>query len=204
MDTPVYPGYPQPLRTTFSNIREHGYNSFIWVLAEHTSTHVDAPIHMVEGGTTVDRMPLSHYVGEGIVLDFSKRPPRFEITKKDLVAALLTAGYRSKDGKGRILLFYVGYSRKDRTDEWLKHPGLDEESAKHIVQMKFSAIGFDAPGPDRAPFAAHKILLPEGIVIYENLANLEKVIGKRFLFVGTPLGLVGGSASPCRPVALLA
>ncbi len=203
MDTPVYPGYPQPLRTTFSTLREHGFSSHIWTFAEHTSTHVDAPVHMVEGAMPVDRMPLSHYVGEGIVLDFSKKPPLHDITKKDLVDALEVAGYKSADGVGRILLFYTGYSRKDRTGDWLKNPGLNEESSRHIVQMKFSAVGFDAPSPDQAPFAAHKILLPEGIVIFENLANLDRVVGKQFLFVGTPLALVGGTASPCRPVALI-
>ncbi len=202
-DTPIYPGYPQPLRTTFSTIRENGFNSSIWMFAEHTSTHVDAPVHMVEGGAPVDKMPLSHYIGEGVVLDFSEKPPLYSIGKKDVVEALNAAGYSSADGAGRILLFYTGYSKKDRSDDWMKNPGLDEEGSRHIVKMNFSAVGFDAPSPDQPPFMAHKILLPAGIVIFENLANLDRLLGKSFLFVGTPLPLVDGTASPCRPVALM-
>jgi kynurenine formamidase len=41
------------------------------------------------------------------------------------------------------------------------------------------------------------------ISIYENLANLDKVLNKEFIFVGTPLALTGGSASPCRAIALI-
>jgi kynurenine formamidase len=203
MDTPVYPGYPQPLRATFTTLNEHGYGSHIWTFAEHTSTHVDAPVHMVEGATTVDKMPLSHYVGDGVVLDFSKKPPLYDIGKKDIADALSAAGYTEPNGTGRILLFYTGYSTKDRSADWLKNPGLNEEGARYIIQMKFNAVGFDAPSPDQPPFMAHKLLLPEGIVIFENLANLDRVLGKDFLFVGTPLALVGGTASPCRPVALV-
>ena len=92
---------------------------------------------------------------------------------------------------------------KPRQRHWLKNPGLSEEGSRYIIQMNFNAVGFDAPSPDQPPFMAHKLLLPEGIVIYENLANLDKVLGKHFLFVGTPLALVGGTASPCRPVALV-
>jgi arylformamidase len=102
-----------------------------------------------------------------------------------------------------VLFFFTGYTDKSRTDAWLKHPRLSEDACKYIVELGVNAIGFDAPGPDAAPFPAHKTLLPKGIAIYENLANLDKVIGKEFLFVGAPLRLTGGSASPVRAVALI-
>ena len=42
-----------------------------------------------------------------------------------------------------------------------------------------------------------------GVVIYENLTNLKPLIGKRFKFIGVPLKIVKGSASPVRALAVL-
>jgi kynurenine formamidase len=52
-------------------------------------------------------------------------------------------------------------------------------------------------------FAAHKTLFPKEIAIYESLNNLDKLLNKEFLFVGAPLRLVGGSASPVRALAVV-
>jgi arylformamidase len=199
LDTPVYPGYPQPLRSTYSTIRDNGYASFIWMFAEHSSTHVDSPAHFSEGAPSIDKVPIDKYVGRGFVLDFTNKPQEYLISKEDVSSRI--GG--KKIGEGWVLFFFTGYTDKSRTDAWLKHPRLSEDACKYIVELGVNAIGFDAPGPDAAPFPAHKTLLPKGIAIYENLANLDKVIGKEFLFVGAPLRLTGGSASPVRAVALI-
>jgi arylformamidase len=203
LDTPVYPGYPQPLRTTFTSIKEAGYASYVWTFVEHTSTHVDAPSHFIEDGLSIDQVPISKYVGQGVVLDFSKKPPMYSITKGDVVDELDRLKIRDKVGQGWVLLFYTGYTAKSRTPEWVKHPELSREACEYVAGLGINAIGFDAPSPDHAPFPAHKILLPKTIGVYENLSNLDKLLGKNFLFVGAPLALNGGSASPVRPVAVV-
>ncbi|MGA2628159.1 MAG: hypothetical protein ABSF63_13990 [Candidatus Bathyarchaeia archaeon] len=38
---------------------------------------------------------------------------------------------------------------------------------------------------------------------FPNLNNLDKLLGKEFLFVGAPLLLVGGSASPVRALGVI-
>ncbi|MBI2648035.1 MAG: cyclase family protein [Thaumarchaeota archaeon] len=203
LDTPIYPGYPQPLRTNFTTLRDDGYQSYVWTFVEHTSTHVDAPVHMVKRGEAVDKMPLSQYVGQGAVLDFSRKKARYAIKAKDIARALSASRARDFFGPGWIVLFFTGYTAKDRTQRWIEHPDLTKDACKFLIERKVKAVGFDAPSPDHAPFQAHKTLLPKGIVIFENLANLQKLLKKQFLFVGTPLKLVGGTASPCRPVALI-
>jgi arylformamidase len=202
MDTPVYPGYPQPLRSIFTTVRDNGYASFIWTFAEHSSTHVDSPGHFSDGAPMIDEVPIGKYVGRGLVLDFTNKSPRYSITRSDISSRIEKSG-RKNVGRGWMLFFYTGYGAKSRTGEWLDHPELSEDACNYIVELGVEAVGFDAPGPDHQPFLAHKILLPKVISIYENLANLEKVLDKQFLFVGTPLALKGGSASPCRPIALV-
>lgn len=201
LDTPVYPGYPQPLRATFSTVRDNGYASFIWTFAEHSGTHVDSPGHFVEGAQMIDEVPIRKYVGSGLVLDFTEKPSHYSITRNDIASKLQKLD--RKIGPGWILLFYTGYTSKSRTNEWLDHPDLSEDACNYLVELGVEAVGFDAPGPDHQPFQAHKILLPKVISIYENLANLDKLLGKDFIFVGAPLMLTGGSASPCRALALL-
>ncbi|MDG6906759.1 MAG: cyclase family protein [Nitrososphaerota archaeon] len=201
LDTPVFPGYPQPLRSTFTTVRDNGYASFIWTFAEHSSTHVDSPAHFIEGAYTIDKVPINRYVGKGIVLDFTKVPPRYSITKEDISSRIEKSG--RKVGRGWMLLFHTGYTEKSRTNEWMNHPELSDEACKYIVSLEVNAVGFDAPSPDHEPFPAHKILLPKVISVYENLTNLDKLLNKDFLFVGAPLALTGGSACPVRAVALV-
>jgi arylformamidase len=211
LSTPVFPGYPQPLKSAFTTIQENGYRSYIWSFVEHTSTHVDSPAHFLQDGRTIDKIPISRYVSNGVVLDFSKKPANYAISKEDIVTALKSAG-KKEVGPGWALLFYTGYTAKSGSPEWLKHPELNEGAAKFIADKDVNAIGFDAPSPDHGEisssgklsgFAAHRILLPKEIAVYENLNNLDKLLNKEFLFVGAPLRLVGGSASPVRALAVI-
>jgi len=201
LNTPVFPGYPQPLKAVFTSKATHGYNSNIWVFIEHLSTHVDAPYHFVDDGPTIDKVPPETYVGWATAIDLSDVPPEHEVSREELKARV--EGSPVSVGKGWILLLYTGYSAKAGTPEWFKYPALSEGACKYLVELGIKALGVDAPSPDRAPFPAHNIFLPKGIAIYENLINLDKLVGKKFLFVGLPLKLVGGTATPVRAAALL-
>jgi kynurenine formamidase len=208
---PVFPGYPQPLKSAFTTIQDNGYRSYVWSFVEHTSTHVDSPAHFLQDGKTIDKIPISRYASNGLVLDFSNKPPNYVINKADIVGALQASGKKDV-GSGWALLFYTGYTSKAGTAEWLHHPELNEEAAAYIAGRNVNAIGFDAPSPDHGEispsgqvsgFAAHRILLPKEIAVYENLNNLDKLLNKDFVFVGAPLRLVGGSASPVRAIAII-
>jgi arylformamidase len=211
LNTPVFPGYPQPLKSAFTTIQENGYRSYVWSFVEHTSTHVDSPAHFLQNGATIDKMPISRYVSNGVVLDFSKKEANYGISATEIASALQSAG--KKDiGPGWALLFYTGYTSKAGSPEWLKHPELDESASTYIAEKNVNAIGFDAPSPDHGEisasgqlsgFPAHRILLPKEIAVYENLNNLDKLLNRDFIFVGAPLRLVGGSASPVRALAII-
>ncbi|MCD6324423.1 MAG: hypothetical protein J7L55_04885, partial [Desulfurococcales archaeon] len=69
--------------------------------------------------------------------------------------------------------------------------------------LGIKGVGLDSPSPDRHPYPAHRVLLPSGVAIFENLMNVDKVVGKKFLFIGLPLKLVGATASPIRAVAVI-
>ncbi len=199
---PVFSNYPAPIVHKWTSIKEHGYYSNLLMFVEHTLTHVDVPAHFIENGETVEKVPLERFMGKGVVIDVSNKPSKYEITPEDIETQLRELGVSV--GPGWILLFYTGYDRKIGTPEFFNHPGLGWAASKYIAELEVNAIGFDAPSVDHAPFPAHKTLLPKGIVLYENLTNLDKLLGKAgFDFIGLPLKIRGGSASPVRAIAII-
>ena len=198
----MFPGLPQPIRTTYWT-HDEGPLTYLWTLVDHTGTHLDASSHFHKDGVTVDQLPISRCAGYGVVLDFSNRPARYSIGREDVVEALEATGKIGTVGAGWVLLFYTGYTSKANTPEWLDYPALNEEACNYIAEMKVNALGFDAPSPDRDPYPAHRILLPKGIVNYENLTNLDKLLSREFIFIGEPLRLVASTGSPVRAIAIV-
>ena len=50
----------------------------------------------------------------------------------------------------------------------------------------------------------HQLLLSHGIPVYEQLLNLDKLLGKeRMFFVGVPLSIKGGDGMMVRPVVFV-
>src|ERR1700730_17747544 len=101
------------MKSTWSTIANDGYATYLWTLGDHTGTHVDAPTHFVKKARTIDAIPISNFVGYGVVLNFSNKKPRATINRKDVEQSLKKTGKRV--GDGMILLFYTGYTEKSRT-----------------------------------------------------------------------------------------
>jgi kynurenine formamidase len=85
---------------------------------------------------------------------------------------------------------------------------LTTEAVQYLVDLGVKAIGLDTPSldnPDRIGLGApgHLVALGAGIPIFESLTHLKEVVGKRFLFVGTPLKLDKCEASPIRAIAII-
>jgi kynurenine formamidase len=203
LGTSVFPGYPMPLKSTMTTLADTGWASYLWVLVEHSGTHVDAPAHVVEGALPVDKVPLNSYIGRGAVLDLRGKPPHYSITKDDLLGEIRKKGLDGKVGPDWVLLLCTGWTGKTGTPQWLEYPELSQDASQYIAGLGVNAVGLDSPSPDYAPLPAHKVLLSKGIAIFENLTNLEKVMGREFIFLGAPLPLVDGSASPVRAFALV-
>jgi len=110
--------------------------------------------------------------------------------------------------RGDILLLYTGtFNRYHRTREYLsQYPGLDESGSNWLVEKGIKTFGVDSPSPDNPisrTYPCHMMCRAQGITHYENLANLDQVAGKRFIFIGFPLRIIGGTGSPVRAVAVL-
>ena len=68
---PVYPGDPAVRMELAAAIaRGDAYNVTRLDLGVHTGTHVDAPVHVIDGAPGVDALPLDALVGPAQVVDF--------------------------------------------------------------------------------------------------------------------------------------
>lgn len=177
------------------------------LISEHGGTHSDAVLEFKPGGSDIIEMPIEYFYGSAICVDLShKRYPEY-IEIADLEEAIAKSGQELK--KGDIFLMYTGLFNREYPGAGYKdnYTGVSYEAAKWLAEKGVVNIGVDAPAIDQTPddmtFAGHKVCGEYGITNTENLANLDKVVNKRFLYIGLPLKIRGGTGSPIRAVALL-
>lgn len=65
---PVYDGDPPVRVTTVCTREEDGWEVRQLSMGSHTGTHVDAPRHVHEGGSTLDEVPLRSFCGPAAVV----------------------------------------------------------------------------------------------------------------------------------------
>jgi kynurenine formamidase len=214
---PVFPGHCKTLvwdqltHEETGRVMEAGYSYQTrgLMLCDHGPTHVDAISHIDPRpeAPSIDVMPLETFFGPALCLDVSGLPEGSLIGPEEIRNAEKKAGLRIEAGD--IVLFYTGhYDRHYPEQAYLfGYSGFTREAAEYlIVEKKIKNWGVDNPSPDRPPtkdYPVHMVYRETGVPHMENLCNLDKVLGKRFMFYGFPLKIRGGSGSPIRAVAIV-
>jgi kynurenine formamidase len=167
----------------------------------------------------VETIPIT--VCRGVLLDVaglhgvSVLAPGTAITAEDLARAAHGQGVEVRPGDA--VLVRSGWSAHWGAPEtFLGHadgvPGPDESAARWLIERRIRLTGAETiayecipPGRGHALLPVHRMLLVEaGIHIIEAM-NLEPLARDRvweFVFVLTPLKLVGATGVPVRPVAI--
>lgn len=188
-DTPVYPGDPKIEIKTLGVFEKDSYNDHLITMANHVGTHIDAPMHMVSGGKSLDQIPIDNFIGRGRLIEVKNKVFDME--------AIKLAGIQAGD----IVLFYTGMISKYGEDEYYNdRPEMPDDVAKYLVAKKVKIVGMDMLSPDKEPFKIHRILLGGGVLITENLTNLDKLIGKQFTVYALPIKFQLDGA-PARVIA---
>jgi arylformamidase len=200
----LFPVFPKPQFVLWTKRETYGFQTEAMFLVTHTGTHVDAPFHFDPEGIKVDQIPLERLVGRGVLLDLTTIKEKGEIKASDILRAEETS--QVDLNANDIVLIKTGWSRFLGTEKYTSsYPGLTMEVANYLVDKKISAVGVDSPNPDHpdsSDFPVHNTLLPKGVLIIENLANLESISRATFKFVGLPLKIRNGTGSPIRAVAI--
>jgi len=142
-------------------------------------------------------------VSEAILIKSKKRGGE-SITKTDIQK------FEKKHGKiasFSSVIFYTGWQRNlQKKYYFTKNPGLSISAAKYLASKKINLVGVDSPSIDLgtdSKFSVHQILAKKGMLIVENLANLEKIKSSKFLLVVLPLKLKNATGSPVRAIAFV-
>jgi kynurenine formamidase len=200
--------------STHDEVREvDGYKfsaaTLFLAMGDHAGTHVDAPCHFDArpGAKSIDQMPLENFFTEAVCLDLSHKPLKSDISIADLEKAIEVAKVEIKP-KDTVLLHMDFFRRCYGTDAYLTDfPGLTKESATWLGKKDITMFGVEAVSPGRTGrnnFEVHHVCRDLGFTHMEGLVNLDKLVGKgRFRFIGFPLKIKGGTASPIRAVAWL-
>ena len=200
---PTFPGSPQPSFIPWENVKEDGYNLELLFLSTHTGTHMDAPYHFREKGAKIHEISLKKLVSEAALIQCRKSSGQ-SITKIDIQK------FEKKHGKIEnfsSIIFYTGWHRNlQKKYYFTNNPGLSVSAAKYLASKKISLVGIDSPSIDvgtDSKFSVHQIFAKKGMLIVENLANLDKIKSPKFHLVVLPLKLKNATGSPVRAIAFV-
>ena len=193
-DMTVYPGDPR-FHSHLSSSFKHGDMCEVseLTIGSHCGTHIDAPLHMIPGGKTIETMPLDCFIGPCRVLTL----PAHVITEKMLIERDVREGER-------ILL------RTDPRGEYQAKNGqfnpavLSLRAAQHLAELKVKLVGIDSPTVENMEICdgeIHRTLLGAGVALLEGLC-LRHADEEHYFLSALPLSLTGENGAPCRAVLL--
>ena len=193
---PIYPGNA-PIKLEFMRDYAKGDPLALsgYSLGAHTGTHVDAPLHFIKGGMSVDLLPLEPFVGPARVIDCSADARMID-----------AAELNRHDWKGaRRILFRTRNSR----NHWMTDPTFHEDftylapdAARLLADAGVELVGIDYLSIEKFHSAepkTHLTLLSRGIPVVEGLSLAEVAPGDYDLIV-LPLRISGHEAAPARAI----
>lgn len=177
----TYPGDPEVRLERVSSIADGDVVNLSRLdFGVHSGTHVDAPLHFVDGGPSVESLPLDVLVGLCVVVE-------------GLDPAAVPAG-------AERVLFKTPNSRLWEREEFSQEfVALDGEAARALVERGVRLVGIDylTIGDEEA----HRVLLGAGVVAVEGL-DLREVEPGEYRLVCAPLKLEGAEGAPARVLLL--
>ncbi|WP_067620160.1 cyclase family protein [Alicyclobacillus acidiphilus] len=155
----------------------------------HTGTHIDAELHMVPNGRTIEAVGLEKLVRTCRVIDLTGVTGG--ITKADLEPHQPKAG--------EFLLFKTRNSFEEEFN--FEFVYLAADGANYLADIGIAGVGVDGLGVERAQpdHETHVALLTKDIVIIEGL-RLKDVSPGEYFMVALPLKMTGIDAAPARVV----
>jgi len=156
----------------------------------HVGTHVDAPLHVMEGGAALEDIPLERFLGTVEVVDAPAEGPGIRVGD-------LPDGWTP--GAPRVF-FRTGSCPVEAQVFPAGFPGLDVELVGFLVEAGVFLVGIDTPSVDPVEggeLAAHLALARAGVTWIEGL-ELSGVGAGLHEMVGLPLPLRGAEAAPLR------
>jgi arylformamidase len=197
-DLPTWPGEPGPKLVPHSRIAAgRSANVSILTLGDHTGTHVDPPVHMLEGGYGADRLPLPAMLGPCRVLRYDGQGHIGGewLERQSLPASTARVLFRTRNSerwRAGQREFDQNFCALDQTaGRWL--------ADREIVLVGIDYLSIEPFGSSPKGHPVHKALLRKGVVIVEGL-DLHEVEPGEYDLACLPLKILDGDGAPARVV----
>jgi len=161
----------------------------------HTGTHVEGPLHFIDGGAPVDAFPLEQFVG----------PARVVHVDGEAVTADALDALGIEADPPRLLI------RTANSERWARGWGpfdqvfvsLTTDGARWIGDRRFVLAGIDHLSLQQFgnDGETHRVLMRAGVAILEGL-NLDGVEPGVYTLVAAPVRLIGTEAAPARALLI--
>ncbi|MCX7016339.1 MAG: cyclase family protein [Candidatus Sumerlaeota bacterium] len=161
-------------------------------LSNHVGTHLDAPLHFVDGAASLDSLPMERFRRPATVAEIP--PDTRRIAVEDLTGLSVA--------QGEAVLFKTANAFLPRDRFCGDYVSLTEACARRLAEWRVGLVGIDYLSVDPYPPAdspAHHILLEAGILIFEDV-DLRGAAPGRYTLYCFPLKLHQSNGAPCRAV----
>ena len=189
---PVWPGNPEVDLTPVQSFPQGDEVTISKLtLGAHTGTHMDAPLHFIQAGKTIDEMPLDISLGRARVIEIEREVIEPEALERHSIQ------------EGERILFKTKNSARDL---WTKEEFTEEYvyistgAGEYLAAKGVKLVGVDyisVGGYQKNAPEVHRALLGKGVWIVEGLA-LRDVAPGVYDLLCLPLKLKGLEASPAR------
>lgn len=195
--------HPKVSITQIGRLNFEGRETRKITCGSHTGTHIDAPLHFINNGVSIEKISLNKLIGDVSIIDFSN------LKKNDVVTADMLKKYSLK----KKILFNFGWGKYWNCKKFYKdYPFFSIDAANYLVDFELDLIGMDTPSPDDSRIQLdgdmlgsssdspiHKIFLNNGIILLEYVANLDSIINlNNWNIVVMPLKIKGSDGAPAR------
>jgi len=164
-----------------------------FTMGAHTGTHMDAPLHFLKGGISIDRIPLEAVIGPARVIQIQDRVSirRGELEQHEIEA------------RGRVLFKTANSDHlwgKDEFDE--NFIFIAQDAAEYLAERGVRTVGVDylsVGGFRQDAVETHEALLGAGIWVVEGL-DLSGIEPGLYEMICLPLKLIDAEGAPARAV----
>ncbi|ETX12118.1 hypothetical protein MUS1_00475 [Marinomonas ushuaiensis DSM 15871] len=140
---PSMPGFDDVVMYRSVKHAQHGVMTHRMRMVMHSGTHVNAPIHMIQGGVGVGDIAMENLFGNGVIVSVPKG--KWELIN---VADLEAATPSIKEGD--LVVLVTGWHKEysDSLEYFGDAPGLSIEAAQWLVSKKVALVAIDTPQID--------------------------------------------------------
>lgn len=180
-------------------VTEVGRNTSRFILGSHSATHMDAPLHFLDGAHGIDGNDLNICIGPVTCVDLTGKGIGDIVEIDDLCGVNVT----------ERMLFCFGWYKNWKTRQYYdSFPYFSTDAIKYLIDLGMKLIALDTPSPDtgnaiedKNDSPNHMLLLKNDVIIVEYLTNTDYIdYSKSYEIIALPVKIHGADGAPSRVI----